>query len=208
MHWFWQQVLIIWNLATPDIEGFFDIEAFNIEGCFNIEYTTFDIELLASISKLTKNLLYQRQKTFYIKDTSISKVRPSISKVRPSISGSYIEVLQYWIGLLRYQYTRYSISKFTLVHIGPYIKDTRYQSSWLSISKFLWWIYRTRYRRLSIVLRMFPGGTRCAAEAHAGCRSCRITADSTYFISLHLTRTASSHWYSPYIGRMGIPFLR
>jgi hypothetical protein len=36
----------IWNLATPDIEGFFDIEAFDIEGCFDIEYTTFDIDLL------------------------------------------------------------------------------------------------------------------------------------------------------------------
>jgi hypothetical protein len=54
----------IWNLnlATPDsdIEGFFDIEAFNIEGCFDIEYTTFDIEVFASMSKLTKNLRYLR----------------------------------------------------------------------------------------------------------------------------------------------------
>jgi hypothetical protein len=50
----------IWNLTTPDIEDFFDIEAFDIEGCFDIEYTTFDIELLASISKLTKYLRYRR----------------------------------------------------------------------------------------------------------------------------------------------------
>jgi hypothetical protein len=28
---------VIWNLATPDIEGFFDIEAFDIEGFFDIE---------------------------------------------------------------------------------------------------------------------------------------------------------------------------
>jgi hypothetical protein len=40
---------IIWNLATPDIEGCFDIEAFNIKGCFDIEYSTFDIEVFASI---------------------------------------------------------------------------------------------------------------------------------------------------------------
>jgi hypothetical protein len=53
----------IWNLATPYIEGCFNIEAFNIEGCFDIEYTTvttFDIEVFASISKLTKNLQYRR----------------------------------------------------------------------------------------------------------------------------------------------------
>ncbi len=183
----------IWNLATPYIEGFFDIKAFDIEGCFDIEYTTFDIELVARYRSW--------QKTFDIKETLISKVRPSTS-------GSYIEVLRYWIGLLRYRYTRYSISKFILVHIGPYIEDTRYWSSRPSILKFLWWIYRTRYHRLSIVLRMFSCCTRCAVEAHAGCSSCCITADSTYFISLHLTHTALSHWYSPYIGRMGIPFLR
>jgi hypothetical protein len=52
--------LDIWNLATPDIEGCFDIEAFNIEGCFDIEYTTFNIEVFALISKLTKNLRYRR----------------------------------------------------------------------------------------------------------------------------------------------------
>jgi hypothetical protein len=28
---------IIWNIATPDIKGFFDIEAFNIEVLFDIE---------------------------------------------------------------------------------------------------------------------------------------------------------------------------
>ena len=50
----------IWNLATPNIEGCFDIEAFDIEGCFDIEYSTFDIEVFASISKLTKNLRYRR----------------------------------------------------------------------------------------------------------------------------------------------------
>ncbi len=38
---------------------FFDIEAFNIKGFFDMEYTPFDIELLASISKLTKNLQYR-----------------------------------------------------------------------------------------------------------------------------------------------------
>ncbi len=54
----WPWHLVIWKLATPDIEGFFDIEAFDIEGCFDIEYKTFNIELLASISKLTKNLRY------------------------------------------------------------------------------------------------------------------------------------------------------
>ncbi len=48
----------IWNLATPYIEGCFDIEAFNIEGCLDIEYTTFDtsIKVFASILKMTKNL--------------------------------------------------------------------------------------------------------------------------------------------------------
>ncbi len=71
----------IWNLATPYIEGCFNIEAFNIEGCFNIEYTTFDIEVFASISKLTK-------KAFNIEETSISKAEPSIS-------GSDIEVIRY-----------------------------------------------------------------------------------------------------------------
>jgi hypothetical protein len=33
--------VIFWNLATPDIEGFFDIEAFDIEG-FKSRF--FDIE--------------------------------------------------------------------------------------------------------------------------------------------------------------------
>jgi hypothetical protein len=28
---------VIWNLATPDIEGFLDIEAFDIEGFFDIK---------------------------------------------------------------------------------------------------------------------------------------------------------------------------
>jgi hypothetical protein len=32
---------------------------------------------------------------------------------------------------------------------------------------------------------MFSGSTRCAAEALAGCRSSRITADRTYFIRVH-----------------------
>jgi hypothetical protein len=27
----------IWNLATPDIEGFFDVEAFDIKGFFDIK---------------------------------------------------------------------------------------------------------------------------------------------------------------------------
>jgi hypothetical protein len=71
---------LIWNLATPNIKGFFYIEAFDIECCFDIEYTTFDIELLASISKLTKN--------FDIKENSISMVQPSKSE-------SYIKVLRY-----------------------------------------------------------------------------------------------------------------
>jgi hypothetical protein len=50
------------NLATGTryIEGFFDIEAFDIEGCFDIEYTTFYIELLALISKLTKTKLISK----------------------------------------------------------------------------------------------------------------------------------------------------
>ncbi len=44
-----QRIYYIWNLATPYIEG-----------CFDIEYTTFNIKLLALISKLTKNLRYWR----------------------------------------------------------------------------------------------------------------------------------------------------
>ncbi len=29
-------MLYVWNLATPDIEGFFEYEAFDIDGFFNM----------------------------------------------------------------------------------------------------------------------------------------------------------------------------
>ncbi len=45
--------VFIWNLATPYIEGYFDIEAFEIEGCFDIEYST-------SASIISKYLLRYR----------------------------------------------------------------------------------------------------------------------------------------------------
>ncbi len=110
----------VWNLrvtlATSDIEGFFDIQAFDIEawGCFDIEYTTFDIELPASRVKFRVDIEVNK-KTFDIEETSISKVQPSIS-------GSYIEVLRYWIGLLRYRCTPAAAGEiFDIeVHISAY----------------------------------------------------------------------------------------
>ncbi len=38
-------MLSIWNLATPDIKGLFDIEVFYIEGLFDIKYSNFDIDI-------------------------------------------------------------------------------------------------------------------------------------------------------------------
>jgi hypothetical protein len=99
----------IWNLATPDIEGCFDIEAFDMEGCFDIEYTTFDIEVFASISKLTKNLWYRRN--FGIEGWTFDM-----------ILGSNIEDILYRSWFHRYRWKMYSISKFKFCILGTTLK--------------------------------------------------------------------------------------
>ncbi len=35
----------IWNLATPDIDVYVDIEYHDIDFCFDIEYRNFDIDV-------------------------------------------------------------------------------------------------------------------------------------------------------------------
>ncbi len=58
-------MFFIWNLATPDIEGFFNIEAFNIEGFSNIEYTALDIRYLNSISKTGMLAMYPKKSAIW-----------------------------------------------------------------------------------------------------------------------------------------------
>ena len=49
----------IWNLATPDIVGLFDIEVFDIVCLFDIEYSVFDIEISSFDIEVSKNIRYR-----------------------------------------------------------------------------------------------------------------------------------------------------
>jgi hypothetical protein len=126
----------IWNLATPDIDVYVDIEVYDIDVLFDIEHINVDIGMTVF-------------DIVYTKRTSISTKRRYRSfklQYRDLISKQFDIVPL----VLRYRYRSYSISKLTLLHIGSYIEDTRYRSLTTSISKLFYLIYRSRYRSCSI----------------------------------------------------------
>jgi hypothetical protein len=76
----------IWNLATPHIDVYVDIEDYHIEAFFDIEYSNLDIDVTIFDIVVTKK-------------TSISTKRQYRRNVNidvwTSISGSEIEALRY-----------------------------------------------------------------------------------------------------------------